>query len=127
MASNTKQTAWTDREFIVYLWALIEDSGCKFDYNKTPRPGGRSPGACNTKVWNFAKSLKDDVAALRSGQAVQSGGVTGTAGVKKRKARADSSEKTMKRAKKTKVAAVEEEEDDDNKVKEEVSGTKGTT
>ncbi|KAJ4375077.1 hypothetical protein N0V83_002157 [Neocucurbitaria cava] len=62
------KTSWTDREVLVYLWALVEKSGAKFDYNNTPRPGNRTVIAGQRKIARLATDLKDDLVALRSGQ-----------------------------------------------------------
>ncbi|KAF7672964.1 hypothetical protein GT037_008915 [Alternaria burnsii] len=61
-------SGWTDKERLTYLFALIENSNVKFDYNNTPRPAGRSIIACQRMIDRLKKAaLKDEVEALTSG------------------------------------------------------------
>ncbi|CAN9215422.1 unnamed protein product [Alternaria alternata] len=53
---------------LTYLFALIEHSNVKFDYNNTPRPAGRSIIACQRMIDRLKKAtLKDELEALTSG------------------------------------------------------------
>lgn len=116
---------------LVYLWALVEDGGLKLDYNvrphsypeysttylhikqKTPRPGGRSVTACETKIKRLTKYLKDDLAALRGGQPVKSGAAKKGATGRKRKGEvdADGEAAQTKRGRKKKSEVEVDEED----------------
>ncbi|KAF2656062.1 hypothetical protein K491DRAFT_570081, partial [Lophiostoma macrostomum CBS 122681] len=63
-----KGSGWTDRERLVYLVALVEQSAPKLDYNNTPRPNGRSKIACERMVQRLKDTLKEDLVALKAGQ-----------------------------------------------------------
>ncbi|CAN9467858.1 hypothetical protein J4E82_010734 [Alternaria postmessia] len=88
-------SGWTDKERLTYLFALIENSNVKFDYNNTPRPAGRSIIACQRMIDRLKKAtLKDELEALTSSGDPGTNDSTGTPKKKtptprKRKAKGD--------------------------------------
>ncbi|RYN37107.1 hypothetical protein AA0115_g1339 [Alternaria tenuissima] len=80
---------------LTYLFALIENSNVKFDYNNTPRPAGRSIIACQRMIDRLKKAtLKDELEALTSSGDPGTNDSTGTPKKKtptprKRKAKGD--------------------------------------
>ncbi|KAF2244693.1 hypothetical protein BU26DRAFT_84453 [Trematosphaeria pertusa] len=63
-------SGWTDKERLTYLFALIDNTGVKLDYNTTPRPNGRSVIACQRMVDRLKGTLKDELEALKAGDPI---------------------------------------------------------
>ncbi|KAF2711501.1 hypothetical protein K504DRAFT_532084 [Pleomassaria siparia CBS 279.74] len=60
---------WTDRERLVYLVAIMENSPIsKADINAAPRPLGRTAIACERMIGRLKASYKDDLEALKAGK-----------------------------------------------------------
>ncbi|CAI6335302.1 unnamed protein product [Periconia digitata] len=58
---------WTDKERLVYLYALVEQTGIKPDYKNTPRPNNRTELACERMIGRLKNTLKDELDALKAG------------------------------------------------------------
>ncbi|EDU41280.1 hypothetical protein PtrSN002B_010577 [Pyrenophora tritici-repentis] len=67
----SSQAAWTDKERLTYLFALIEKSNVKFDYNATPRPEGRTVVACQRMMERLKSTLKNELEALYEGRPIE--------------------------------------------------------
>ncbi|KAF1916186.1 hypothetical protein BDU57DRAFT_496516 [Ampelomyces quisqualis] len=65
------KSSWTDKERLTYLFALIDNSNIKFDYNSTPRPAGRSIIACQRMMDRLKSTVKPDLAALTNTAPIQ--------------------------------------------------------
>ncbi|KAI4607592.1 hypothetical protein J4E83_009489 [Alternaria metachromatica] len=87
--SGKALTAWTDKERLVYLFALIEKSNVTFDYNNTPRPAGRSVIACQRMMGRLKDTLKNELEALMSGNPIEEDTPKKTPTPRKRKAKGE--------------------------------------
>ncbi|KAF2030828.1 hypothetical protein EK21DRAFT_35158, partial [Setomelanomma holmii] len=58
---------------LTYLFALIENSDVKFNYNSTPCPTGRSVIACQRMVDRLKGTLKNELEALKAGSPIEEG------------------------------------------------------
>ncbi|KAI4914804.1 hypothetical protein J4E90_004838 [Alternaria incomplexa] len=87
--SGKALTAWTDKERLVYLFALIEKSNITFDYNNTPRPAGRSVIACQRMMGRLKDTLKNELEALMSGNPIEEDTPKKTSTPRKRKAKGE--------------------------------------
>ncbi|KAF2656061.1 hypothetical protein K491DRAFT_778326 [Lophiostoma macrostomum CBS 122681] len=66
-----KVKQWSDREKLVYLYALMEASSTgSFNYNACPKPAGRTLVACQLMVGRLKNALKDDLEALKAGDPI---------------------------------------------------------
>ncbi|KAL6710571.1 hypothetical protein ACN47E_008619 [Coniothyrium glycines] len=68
--TSKAKSSWTDKERLTYLFALIDVSAVKFNYQSAPRPAGRSLIACQRMVERLRGTLKDELEALKGGVAV---------------------------------------------------------
>ncbi|CAE6997033.1 hypothetical protein CFE70_000413 [Pyrenophora teres f. teres 0-1] len=117
---STKPAAWTDKERLTYLFALIENANVKFDYNTTPRPAGRSIIACQRMMERLKQTLKTELEALYEGKPIEERTPKKAAPAstpRKRKVKADADAETpttpTKRGRKNKSEAIVEEEEAD--------------
>ncbi|KAI4659404.1 uncharacterized protein J4E78_005832 [Alternaria triticimaculans] len=124
--SGKALTAWTDKERLVYLFALIEKSNVTFDYNNTPRPAGRSIIACQRMMGRLKDTLKNELEALMSGNPIEEDTPKKTPTPRKRKAKGDAADgegetTPAKRGRKKKVSedVVGDEEEEVTPVKPE--------
>ncbi|KAH7081544.1 hypothetical protein BKA63DRAFT_550206 [Paraphoma chrysanthemicola] len=128
------KSGWTDKERLTYLFALIENSNVKFEYNSTPRPTGRSVIACQRMIERLKGTLKNELEALKAGHPIEdSTPKKPTSAPRKRKgkeadANGDEGASPSKKGRKKKGAAMEAEAektseqdgDEEMKVKTEV-------
>ncbi|KAF2446019.1 hypothetical protein P171DRAFT_431386 [Karstenula rhodostoma CBS 690.94] len=61
-------SGWTDKERLVYMIGLLENTGTKLDFKNAPRPNGRSEIACERMVGRLKTAYKTELEALKAGQ-----------------------------------------------------------
>ncbi|KAF1833207.1 hypothetical protein BDW02DRAFT_624245 [Decorospora gaudefroyi] len=114
MSPPSPTKGWTDRQRLAYYFTLVEHSNVKLDFTNSPRPPGKSIGACRIMVDRLKGTLKAELEALRSGH--ESGG-SDAPGKKpaetsrKRKVEVDGT-LTSKRGRKAKSGVATEEEEE---------------
>ncbi|KAF2819725.1 hypothetical protein CC86DRAFT_471815 [Ophiobolus disseminans] len=131
------KSGWSDKERLTYLFALIDNSESKFNYNMTPRPAGRSVIACQRMVERLKGTLKNELEALEAGVPLDDAApkTPKTTTPRKRKVKDDADEQATpsKRGRKKKVVPqpepkvevqveVEDESDGGMKIKDEPEG-----
>lgn len=121
---------------LTYLFALIENSNIKFDYNASPplphpqtcpltqppqntlRPAGRSVIACQRMMERMKLTLKDELEALKSGAPIQDSTPKKAVSTPRKRAAKENGDGTpTKRGRKKKAEVqVEAEADDEEQV-----------